>query len=114
MHRQAEEAKGGKAKLALIGTGSRGMYHVNNLMQIPQAEVVAVCDIYPPHLENAAKQYPQAKVYTNYLDAIHDPNVEGVLTRHPRSCHAGCSSGWEACLLRKSDGPDNGGVQGGL
>lgn len=88
MRRQAEEAKGGKAKLALIGTGSRGMYHVNNLMQIPQAEVVAVCDIYPPHLENAAKQYPQAKVYTNYLDAIHDPNVEGVLISSSLDTHA--------------------------
>ena len=88
MQCQAEAAKGGKAKLALIGTGSRGMYHANILLQIPQAEVVAVCDVFQPHLDNASKQFPKAKVYTNYLDAIHDPDVEGVLISSSLHTHA--------------------------
>lgn len=84
----SEEAKGGKAKLALIGTGSRGMYHVNSLLQIPQAEVVAICDIYQPHLDNAAKVFPKAKQYKNYMDAINDPQVDGVLISTPLYLHA--------------------------
>lgn len=88
MQEQAQEALGGKAKLALIGTGSRGMYHANNLLQIPQAEVVAVCDIFQPHLDQAVKLFPKAKAYTNYLDAIHDPNVEGVLISSSLDTHA--------------------------
>lgn len=88
MQEQAREALGGKAKLALIGTGSRGMYHANNLLQIPQAEVVAVCDIFQPHLDQAVKLFPKAKAYTNYLDAIHDPNVEGVLISSSLDTHA--------------------------
>ena len=88
MHSQSEEAKGGKAKLALIGTGSRGMYHVNNLLQLPQAEVVAVCDVFQPHLDNAVRQFPHAKAYTHYMDAIQDPNVEGVLISSSLHTHA--------------------------
>lgn len=88
MHSQSEEAKGGKAKLALIGTGSRGMYHVNNLLQLPQAEVVAVCDVFQPHLDNAVRQFPHAKAYTHYIDAIQDPNVEGVLISSSLHTHA--------------------------
>jgi predicted dehydrogenase len=88
MHSQSEEAKGGKAKLALIGTGSRGMYHANNLLQIPQAEVVAVCDVFQPHLDNAVRQFPHAKAYTHYMDAIQDPNVEGVLISSSLHTHA--------------------------
>ena len=88
MQEQAREALGGKAKLALIGTGSRGMYHANNLLQIPQAEVVAVCDIFQPHLDQAVKLFPKAKAYTNYLDTIHDPNVEGVLISSSLDTHA--------------------------
>ncbi|MGP1435265.1 MAG: Gfo/Idh/MocA family protein [Phocaeicola sp.] len=84
----SEEAKGGKAKIAIIGTGSRGMYHINHLLQIPQADVVAICDIYQPHLDDAAKAYPKAKQYKNYIDAINDPNVEGVLIATPLNMHA--------------------------
>lgn len=83
-----KDAQGGKARLALIGTGSRGMYHVNHLLQIPHAEVVAICDIYQPHLDNAAKFYPKAKQYKDYNDAIADPNVDGILISTPLHMHA--------------------------
>lgn len=83
-----KEAEGKKARLALIGTGSRGMYHVNHLLQIPQAEIVAICDIYQPHLDNAAKLCPKAKQYKNYHDAIADPNVDGILISTPLHEHA--------------------------
>ncbi|MDU1892424.1 MAG: Gfo/Idh/MocA family oxidoreductase [Dysgonomonas sp.] len=83
-----KDAEGGKARLALIGTGSRGMYHVNHLLQIPQAEVVAICDIYQPHLDNAAKAFPKAKQYKDYNDAIADPNVDGILISTPLHMHA--------------------------
>ncbi|MDD4712520.1 MAG: gfo/Idh/MocA family oxidoreductase, partial [Bacteroidales bacterium] len=49
-----EEIKGQKARIALIGTGSRGVYHIHNLLNIPHAEIVALCDNYPPNLKTAS------------------------------------------------------------
>ena len=40
---------GGKVRLGMIGPGSRGQYHLANLQQIANAEVVALCDIYQPN-----------------------------------------------------------------
>ena len=42
------EVAGEKARLAIVGTGSRGQYHIQNLLNTPEAEIVALCDIYPP------------------------------------------------------------------
>lgn len=83
-----KQVKGQKARLAIIGTGSRGMYHINHLLQIPHAEVVALCDIYQPHLDNAAKVFPKAKQYKDYNQAIADPNVDGILIATPLHMHA--------------------------
>lgn len=79
---------GEKAKLAIIGTGSRGMYHINHLLKIPHAEIVAICDIYPPHLEQAAAVCPKAKKYTDYRDVLVSPDVQGILIAAPLHEHA--------------------------
>ena len=39
-----KQIAGEKVRIAVIGTGSRGQYHLNNMRQIPQVEVVALCD----------------------------------------------------------------------
>lgn len=48
-----------KVRIGFIGTGSRGQYHLNNLKTIPYADVVALCDNYPPHLKEASALYPE-------------------------------------------------------
>lgn len=83
-----KQAKGGKARIAVIGTGSRGMYHINHLLKIPHAEIVALCDIYQPHLDNAAKLCPKAQQYKDYNKAIADTNVDGILIATPLHEHA--------------------------
>lgn len=82
------QAKGSRARLAVIGTGSRGVYHINHLQKIPHAEVVAICDIHRPHLDNAAALCPHAKQYTDYHKAIADPQVDGILIASPLHEHA--------------------------
>ena len=51
-------AQGEKARLGVIGTGSRGMFHLAHLIQDPSASIVALCDDYAPHLEQAAALFP--------------------------------------------------------
>ena len=37
-----KEIKKEKARIALIGSGSRGQYHIHNLLDIPHAELVTI------------------------------------------------------------------------
>ena len=80
--------KGEKAKLAIIGTGSRGMYHINNLLNTRQAEIVALCDIYKPHLDQAAALCPKAKKYSDYREVLASPDVQGIIIACPLHEHA--------------------------
>ena len=80
--------KGEKAKLAIIGTGSRGMYHINNLLNTRQAEIVALCDIYKPHLDQAAGLCPKAKKYSDYREVLASPDVQGIIIACPLHEHA--------------------------
>ena len=85
----SEAASGGRvARIGLIGTGSRGQYHIHNLLKIPFARIVALCDDYPVNLEAAAALVPEAKLYTDYRRLLEDPEVDGVVIATPLGLHA--------------------------
>ena len=83
-----KETAGEKARLGIIGTGSRGQFHLVNLLQDPAAQVVALCDDYPPHLDAASALCPSAKRYTDYRRLLEDKDVDGVIICTPLSMHA--------------------------
>ena len=84
----SDAVSGEKVRLGIIGTGSRGMYHLNNLLDIPQAEVVALCDNYEPHLQQAAELYPKAKTYDDYSKLLENKDVQAIFVVTPLSEHA--------------------------
>lgn len=77
-----------KARVALIGCGSRGQYHLTMLQRIACAEVVALCDDYAPHLEAAAAFFPKARHYADYRKLLEDKEVDGVIIATPLGLHA--------------------------
>ena len=79
--------KGEKVRIGIIGTGSRGMYHLNNLLNISQAEVIALCDDYEPHLQQAAALYPNAQQYDNYCKLLENKYIQAVMIVTPLSGH---------------------------
>ena len=81
------EIAGERARVALIGTGSRGQYHLHNLRAIPHAEVVALCDDYEPNLRAAQRLCPGAKCYTDYRRLLEDPSIDGVIVSTPLDWH---------------------------
>lgn len=83
-----QEVQGEKARIGIIGTGSRGCFHIKHLVQMPNVEVVALCDNYRPHLEDAAQYYPQAKLYDDYRRLLEQRDVEGVIIATPLYLHA--------------------------
>ena len=83
-----KEIKNEKARIAIIGTGSRGQYHIHNLLAMPHAQIVALCDDYPPNLQAALALVPQAKTYVDYKKLLEDKNVDGVIVATPLNWHA--------------------------
>lgn len=82
------EISGEKARIALIGTGSRGQYHIHNLLLIPHARIVALCDTYEPNLQAAAALCPGAKLYRDYRKLLEDKDIDGVIISTPLGSHA--------------------------
>lgn len=85
---KARELKREKARIGLIGTGSRGQYHIHSLLPLEHAEIVALCDIYPPNLESASRLCPQARQYTDYRKLLESKDIDGVVISTPLDCHA--------------------------
>lgn len=77
-----------KVRLGVIGTGSRGQYHLNNMLRIPNVEVVALCDNYAPHLKDASAIYPKAKIFDDYHKLLDQKEIQAVLIATPLNEHA--------------------------
>ena len=82
------EISGEKARIALIGTGSRGQYHIHNLLLIPHARIVPLCHCYEPNLQAAAALCPGAKLYRDYRKLLEDKDIDGVIISTPLGSHA--------------------------
>lgn len=82
------EIKNQKARVAILGTGSRGTYHLHNLLKIPHAQIVALCDNYQPNLNAAAALCPTAKTYTNYHKMLESKEIDAVIISTPLNWHA--------------------------
>ena len=77
-----------KVRIGMIGTGSRGQYHLNNLKLIPQAEVIALCDNYAPHLDAASVIFPKAKIFEDYRRLLEDKTIDAIMIATPLNEHA--------------------------
>ena len=84
---QKEESIGNRARLGIIGPGSRGRFLMSFLTKNPKAEIMALCDIYQPSLDKALKLAPNAKVYQDYRALLDDPTVDAVLVTTPLDRH---------------------------
>ena len=83
-----KEIEGQAARLGIIGTGSRGQFHIANLLVDKSAKIVALCDDYDPHLQEAAAMVPGAKLYSDYRKLLDDKDVDGVIICTPLNLHA--------------------------
>ncbi len=85
---KAKEIRKEKARIGFIGTGSRGTYNMHAVLALQHAEIVALCDIYPPNLKNASSLCPSAKTYTDYRNMLESKDIDGVIISTPLYLHA--------------------------
>lgn len=84
---ESEHTKKSIARIGVIGPGSRGQFLMSFLKKNPKADVVAVCDVYQPSIDEALKIYPKAKVYNDYRKLLEDKNVDAIVIATPLNTH---------------------------
>lgn len=78
-------------KIGIIGCGGiANGKHMPALKAVPNARMVAFCDIIPERAEKARADFgtPECKVYTDYKELLKDPEIEVVHVLTPNREHA--------------------------
>jgi myo-inositol 2-dehydrogenase/D-chiro-inositol 1-dehydrogenase len=74
-------------RIGVVGTGMMGRFHVERLAGgVPDAEVVAVSDVYVEGAKQVAEQVG-ARVYSDGHELVHDDQVDAVLIASPGFTH---------------------------
>jgi myo-inositol 2-dehydrogenase/D-chiro-inositol 1-dehydrogenase len=89
-----------RLRVGAIGVGRLGFQHAENVAyRIPNAELVAVCDINEEHAKNVAKQLGAADYYSDYKEMLKNPEIDAVLITNTSSEHCECIKA--ACAAKK-------------
>lgn len=86
---QIKEDEAIPVRIGIIGTGSRAMYLMNFIREIPGVEIAALCDDYKPNLD-AALQFTggKAKTFSDYRKLLEEKTLDAVMVTTPLHLHA--------------------------
>jgi predicted dehydrogenase len=65
-------------RVAVVGLGYWGPNLVRNFFELPETELVAVCDLDAGRIERTCRRYPAVRRTTSYYALLDDPSIEGV------------------------------------
>lgn len=74
-------------KVAVIGVRNIGCRHVENFLEVPNVEVVALADALPERLKDAGEKYGVKRLYTDGLKLIEECDADGVALALPNDLH---------------------------
>ena len=74
-------------RLGVVGLGYWGPNLVRNLFEVPDVELVAVCDKDRERLELIRRRYPDVRRTTQYEDMLADPSIDAIVIATPVSTH---------------------------
>jgi len=77
-----------KVKVGVVGCGWISEVHLTSLKKIPEAEVVAVCDVIEEKAKKAATRFGVRKHYASYEKMLKDEEIEMVDILLPTELHA--------------------------
>jgi len=77
-----------RIRLGGIGCGGRGRWLLKIAAGEPQTEIVALCDVYQPHMRRAqAEIAPGAALYPSYRQLLDRPDIDAVIIATPDHWH---------------------------
>jgi predicted dehydrogenase len=74
-------------RVGLIGYGYWGPNYARVLTELPETELVAVCEADPERLAHARRRYPEAEACTKVAELLRNPDVEAVVISTSASTH---------------------------
>jgi predicted dehydrogenase len=75
-------------RIGIIGAGNIANVHMNVFKQVPEAELVAVTDVYLPLAEARAKEHGIQKVYESSDKLLEDVDIDAVVIAVSNQWHA--------------------------
>jgi predicted dehydrogenase len=75
-----------KLKIAVIGVGNMGYPHARDIIDLPNTELVAVCDIDQERADEVAAQF-EVKAYYDYKVLFEQSGLDGVIIATPHYDH---------------------------
>jgi predicted dehydrogenase len=96
-------------RIAQIGTGGFGNYHLKTWQKVAAGEVVGVYDVDPVRAGERAREYGIETVYRSLDELLEDPNVDAVTVVVPNTFHADTAiavmKAGKACFCEKPLAP---------
>ena len=78
-----------KLKVGIIGAGRIGQVHAKSITyHIPQAEIVAISDIYVDGAKKVAEELGIPNYYQDYHEILNNPEIQAVLICSSTDTHA--------------------------
>ena len=79
-----------KVPFGIIGTGGRGVYVGTHMANDPNAQLTAICDIYPDKIDIAKTKIPgadKARAYRDLKELLAQSDIDAVLIATPVNLH---------------------------
>jgi predicted dehydrogenase len=78
-----------RIRLGIIGSGGRGRSLMQTFNKFPEAEFIAVCDVYEPHQNLALKLAKEgAKATYDYRELLNNKEIDAIVNATPDHWHA--------------------------
>lgn len=76
-----------EVRLGILGVGRQGRYNMRKFLEYPECRVIAVCDVYEPHLRAAQKE-TSAEPYRDFRRVIERDDIDAIVISTPDHWHA--------------------------
>ncbi|MBQ5781370.1 MAG: Gfo/Idh/MocA family oxidoreductase [Spirochaetaceae bacterium] len=76
-----------KIKIGSVGLGRLGLQHAKNIASLPNAELVALCDVNEECLKKEATALDVPKTFTDFNAMIADKEIDAVCIASPSALH---------------------------
>jgi predicted dehydrogenase len=77
-----------RVRVGLVGAGGRGTELLKQILQVPNAELVAVADVYTRRLEEAKQAVPNVRTVNDHRRLLDMNDVDAVVVATPLHLHA--------------------------
>jgi len=98
---------GDRVGVGMIGLGRMARGHLENLLEVEDAEIRALCDVFEPNLQKASSMAPGAQTHRDFREVLDRKDVDVVVVASPDHWHAthtvlACAAGKDVYVEKPS------------